>query len=233
MIYEAIGNETILPSEKILCLKKMVAGKGLDQKQLKAIQEGVYLCTNCDRCTVRCPSGIQLKELWYTVRAELIANGPPLAAILTPFSFARGLVVQRQFEDADYGRPVEKAFGKVTAPFAELINHDAAIPLNIQSQPDRSPAVKDNTFSHCFGCRSCTTVCPVVANYDHPEEKLGLLPHQIMCCLGLGLTRMACGAKMIWDCLTCYQCQENCPQQVDVCDLLFDLKNAATAESCS
>ena len=43
MIYEAIGNENILPSEKMACLKKMVAGKQLDPGQLKAIAEGVYL----------------------------------------------------------------------------------------------------------------------------------------------------------------------------------------------
>ena len=74
-------------------------------------------------------------------------------------------------------------------------------------------------------------MCPVVGNYDNPEQMLGLLPHQIMGCLGLGLTEMATGAKMIWDCLTCYKCQENCPQQVEVCDLLFDLKNVAVEEN--
>ena len=35
MIYEAIGNENILPSEKIACLKKMVAGKQLDPGQIE------------------------------------------------------------------------------------------------------------------------------------------------------------------------------------------------------
>jgi heterodisulfide reductase subunit C len=50
-----------------------------------------------------------------------------------------------------------------------------------------------------------------------------------MCSLGLGLTEMACGAGMIWDCLTCYKCQENCPQQVEVCDVLYRLKNKAVA----
>jgi heterodisulfide reductase subunit C len=73
-------------------------------------------------------------------------------------------------------------------------------------------------------------VCPVVGNYDNPEQTLGLLPHQIMCSLGLGLIEMASGAGMIWDCLTCYKCQENCPQQVEVCDILYRLKNVA-AES--
>jgi heterodisulfide reductase subunit C len=231
MIYEALGNEYILPSEKILYLKKMVYGKQLDAGQMAAIQEGVYLCTNCDRCTVRCPSGIQLKELWYTVREELLAGGPPLVSVLTPFSFARGLLVQQKLNADDYNLPIAKATQEVAGHFTELMNPDAAVPLNLQSSPEHRSALADNTFSQCFSCQTCTTVCPVVANYDTPEQVLGLLPHQIMCCLGLGLTEMAAGAKMIWDCLTCYQCQENCPQQVEVCDLLYELKNAAATQS--
>ena len=227
MIYEALGNEYILPSEKITFLKKMVSGRATDDTQLKAIQQGVYLCTNCDRCTVRCPSGIQLKELWYAVREELLLKGPPLAAILTPFSFARGLLIQPKLHADDYALPVENAVAKVAGKFAGLMKPDGAIALNTKSPEDRQPILKDRTFSHCFSCQSCTTVCPVVGNYDHPEQALGLLPHQIMSCLGLGLTQLAAGAKMIWDCLTCYKCQENCPQEVEVCDLLFDLKNVA------
>jgi heterodisulfide reductase subunit C len=38
---------------------------------------------------------------------------------------------------------------------------------------------------------------------------------------------MACGASMIWDCVTCYQCQEHCPQLVEVTDILYQLKNMA------
>ena len=91
----------------------------------------------------------------------------------------------------------------------------------------------DRSFAHCFSCQTCTSSCPVVANYQQPEDTLNLLPHQIMCCLGLGLTQMAQGAKMIWDCLTCYQCQENCPQQVEVCDLLYELKNQAAKTEVS
>ena len=227
MIYEALGNENILPSEKIACLKKMVAGKQLDPGQVKAIQEGVYLCTNCDRCTVRCPSGIRLKELWYTVREDLIASGPPLPSVLTPFSFARGLVVQPLLKAQDYDLPLARASQAVAGPVADLMKADDAIPLNAHPSAAGQPVLKDNTFAQCFSCQSCTSVCPVVGNYEQPEDTLGLLPHQIMCCLGLGLTEMARGAQMIWDCLTCYQCQENCPQQVEVCDLLYDLKNIA------
>lgn len=227
MVFEAVGNEYILPSEKMMLLKRLAAGKKLDATQTHAIQEGVYLCTNCDRCTVRCPSGIRLKELWYSVREALLADGPPLPHVLSPFSFARGLIIQETQPADRYARPIETARQAVGGRFAELMNPDTPIPLNAQNTGETQPAIQDSTYTHCFNCQSCTTVCPVVGNYDDPEQVLGLLPHQIMCSLGLGLTEMASGARMLWDCLTCYKCQENCPQQVEVCDVLYRLKNTA------
>ncbi len=229
MVFEAIGNEYILPSEKMTLLKQLASGKKLDDDQMQAIQQGVYLCTNCDRCTVHCPSGIRLKELWYSVREALLESGPPLPHILSPFSFARGLIIQESLPADIYTQPIENARQAVGGRFTNLMNPDTPIPLNTPTTAEPQTAIKDNTYTHCFSCQSCTTVCPVVANYDDPEQVLGLLPHQIMCSLGLGLTEMACGAGMIWDCLTCYQCQENCPQQVEVCDVLYRLKNTAVA----
>jgi heterodisulfide reductase subunit C/nitrate reductase gamma subunit len=229
MIFEAIGNEYILPSEKMILLKKLSSGKKIDEMQMHAIEEGVYLCTNCDRCTVRCPSGIRLKELWYSVREALLQSGPPLPHVLTPFSFARGLIVRESLSAETYAQPIEGARQAVAGGFENLMNPDAPIALNAQTNAGLPSAVKDSTYTHCFSCQSCTTVCPVVGNYNDPEQVLGLLPHQIMCSLGLGLTEMASGARMLWDCLTCYKCQENCPQQVAVCDELYRLKNIAAA----
>jgi heterodisulfide reductase subunit C/nitrate reductase gamma subunit len=229
MMFEAVGNEYILPSEKMILLKRMASGKKIDAGQMRAIEEGIYLCTNCDRCTVRCPSGIRLKELWYSVREALLESGPPLPHVLTPFSFARGLIIQEALAADAYARPIEDARQAVAGRFADLMNPDTPLPLNTLAAGETQPAIKDRTFTHCFSCQSCTTVCPVVCNYDNPEEVLGLLPHQIMCSLGLGLTEMASGARMLWDCLTCYKCQENCPQQVEVCDELYRLKNIAVA----
>jgi heterodisulfide reductase subunit C/nitrate reductase gamma subunit len=229
MIFEAIGNEYILPSEKMILLKRLASGKKIDENQMRAIQEGVYLCTNCDRCTVRCPSGIRLKELWYSVREALLETGPALPHVLTPFSFARGLIIQESLPVDAYLRPIEGARQSVAGGFENLMNPDMPIPLNAPGAGNHPPVIKDTTYTQCFSCQSCTTVCPVVANYDDPEEVLGLLPHQIMCSLGLGLTEMASGARMLWDCLTCYKCQENCPQQVEVCDVLYRLKNFAVA----
>jgi heterodisulfide reductase subunit C/nitrate reductase gamma subunit len=229
MVFEAIGNEYILPSEKMTLLKQLASGKKLDDAQMRAIQEGVYLCTNCDRCTVRCPSGIRLKELWYSVREALLESGPPLPHVLSPFSFARGLIIQEALPADNYTRPIATARQEVSGRFVSLMDPDTPLPLNPPAASETQPAIKDSTYTQCFSCQSCTTVCPVVANYENPEQVLGLLPHQIMCSLGLGLTEMASGAGMIWDCLTCYKCQENCPQQVEVCDIFYRLKNTAVA----
>jgi len=229
MMFEAIGNEYILPSEKMILLKRLAGGKKIDDVQMQAIEEGVYLCTNCDRCTVRCPSGIRLKELWYSVREALLQSGSPLPHVLSPFSFARGLIMQESLSTDRYRQPIEDARRTVGGRFVNLMNTDTPISLNAHTNENLQPALKDATYTHCFSCQSCTTVCPVVGNYDDPEQVLGLLPHQIMCSLGLGLTEMASGARMLWDCLTCYKCQENCPQQVEVCDVLYRLKNVAVA----
>jgi heterodisulfide reductase subunit C len=84
-----------------------------------------------------------------------------------------------------------------------------------------------SSFSVCFGCQNCTNVCPVVGNYENPKEVLGLLPHEIMHCLALKQKGLAIGSNMLWDCLTCYICQEHCPQGVRVTDVLYELKNLA------
>ncbi|MBW2654805.1 MAG: hypothetical protein JRC91_07690 [Deltaproteobacteria bacterium] len=80
----------ILPSERMLSLRQYFKTKDLGSPQFKAIQEGIYLCSNCDRCTVVCPAGINLKELWYDVREEFIRSGAVITPlVLSPFSYNR------------------------------------------------------------------------------------------------------------------------------------------------
>lgn len=226
MASEAIGNDYVLPSEKMTFLKSMAAGKDLTAKELKAIQEGVYLCTNCERCMVVCPSGINLRELWINVREDLIQRDVPEPLVLSPLSIVRGLN-REGLAAYDYPKPVELARQAVAGEFDSLMDPERPLFFDKIESRDEDLGLIDNTFSYCFGCQNCTTVCPVVGSYDNPQEELGLLPNQIMCCLGLGLIEMASGSRMIWDCLTCYQCQEHCPQNVEVTDLLYELKNLA------
>jgi heterodisulfide reductase subunit C/nitrate reductase gamma subunit len=226
MAFEALGNEYILPSEKMPFLRTLAAGKELSRKELRAIQEGVHLCTNCDRCTVVCPAGINLKELWLNVREDLVQRRYPEPLVLSPFSFVRGLNREKPAPD-EYSTPLETARQAVAGEFDLLMDQARSLSLKDGKTGGLGQRSEDNTFAYCFGCQNCTTICPVVGNYDNPEKALGLLPHQIMCCLGLGLIDMASGPRMLWDCVTCYQCQEHCPQNVRVTDLLYQLKNLA------
>ena len=224
--FDALGNEYILPSEKMTFLKCLAAGKKLSMRELDAIQEGVYLCTNCDRCTVVCPAGINLKELWFNVRENLVQRGCPEPLVLSPFSFYRGLNRENISED-DYVKPLERTSRVVAGKFEQVMDPSTPISFKDREIVELNKLPSSSTFAYCFGCQSCTTVCPVVVNYENPQETLGLLPHQVMNCLGLGLVEMASGPRMLWDCVTCYQCQEHCPQNVQVTDIFFQLKNIA------
>jgi len=233
--FDMIGNENILPSEKISFLKKYIHNKDLDGKGMQAIQEGIYLCTNCDRCTVVCPSGINLRDLWFSVREELIQKMRPVPLMLTPFSFYRGLNRQK-LEEESYDSPLERLQNTFAEKYKRIHKPKEVIRLTpTQKNRDEKadPPFAAGSYSYCFACENCSTVCPVVGAYDNPQQVLGLLPHQIMRSMGLNLKDLAMGSRMLWDCLTCYQCQEHCPQGVKVTDLLYELKNHAIRETNS
>jgi heterodisulfide reductase subunit C/nitrate reductase gamma subunit len=229
--FESIPNLNILPSEKIGSLKKLASGNHLTEQQLIHVQEGIYLCTNCERCTLVCPVGINLQDMWFSAREALLQRGYPEFFMLSPFSYYRGLRREALVEDG-YREPLDRT-REVIAAECHLMSPDKLIPLSPADRAfrgDLSLSAQASTFSVCFGCQSCTTVCPVVANYDNPEEVLGMLPHQIMHACGLGVRDLALGSNMLWDCLTCYQCQEHCPQGVTITDVLYELKNVAVKQ---
>jgi heterodisulfide reductase subunit C/nitrate reductase gamma subunit len=231
--FDKIGNSNILPSEKLVFLKTYASGKDLKENELKAIQEGIYLCTNCDRCTVVCPVGINLRELWLNVREELIQKGSPIPLVLSPFSFYRGLNRQ-ELDSNNYSNPMSLTRNTIADKCELMKNPDEVIsltPINKKFKEKVDLSSQATTYSYCFSCQNCSTVCPVVGNYENPQEALGLLPHQIMRSVGLGLKDLAFGSKMLWDCVTCYQCQEHCPQGVKVTDVLYELKNLAIKET--
>ncbi len=227
------GNMTILPSEKMVFLKEYVSDKDLDEETLRTIQEGAYLCTNCDRCTVVCPVGINLRDLWVNVKEEMIQKKQPVPLVLSQLSFYRG--INRQYLDSkDYSKPLDGS-RKAIAAKCELIKRPEKVipltPINKGFKNKAEISSQATTFMYCYSCENCSTVCPVVENYENPQEVLGLLPHQIMRSLGLGLSDLALGSNMLWDCVTCYQCQEHCPQGVKVTDILYELKNIAIKEA--
>jgi len=171
--------------------------------------------------------------LWFDVMEALIHKGAVSPLVLSPFSFYRGLH-QKALDNQTYTAPMQKAQAAVSAACEMLHKAQETISLPqsdkaLRAQLDQTS--EGETYAFCFSCQNCSTVCPVVENYENPQAVLGLLPHQIMRAVGLGLKDLSIGSKMLWDCLTCYQCQEHCPQKVKVTDVLYELKNMAFKET--
>ena len=84
------------------------------------------------------------------------------------------------------------------------------------------------SFGNCIQCTICSNVCPIV---DYDSNEIDMSPHQIMNLLRLGKKHLATGTRMVWTCLTCYACQENCPQGIQVTDILLELRNVGNLKA--
>ena len=193
--YRVIPNMAILPSEKLLGVKRLATARAPDV-EVALLAEGSFMCTLCGRCTRWCPSGIDLQDLWQASRRDLIQKGFP------PF-----------YERAAATTPSVPRASASTLPGLPPLS------LGLTDRPE--------TFWACVQCTTCTSVCPVVAASDDPRRDLDLTPQQIMNLMRLQLKEQAFGCRMLWDCVTCYQCQEHCPQNVKVADVLYELRNEA------
>jgi heterodisulfide reductase subunit C len=202
-VYQAIPNRSILPSEKLRVLTPLATLKENMIPSLPVVEAGEYMCTKCTRCTTVCPVGINLQDLWFNLDKTLQGQECP-----DLFSHSRDAFVKKF--DWDRKNTVIQL-----PPSGKKFTREVG--LTFQA----------STFRNCFTCMTCTNACPVVVNYTNPLEKLGLLPHLIMQNLRYGLQDNVLGARMVWDCLGCYNCQECCPQGVRVTDILFELKNLA------
>jgi heterodisulfide reductase subunit C len=200
-----LGNPGLLPSHKLVATGALAGGRLLrpDQEDnaLRAA-DGAFLCTDCGRCTSRCPVGLDLEDLWEAGRGDLAAAGLP-----APAQWVQARAAFAWAESLEPG-PGQHAFSDPDASIAPL-------------SADR------RTFSRCVQCQTCTNVCPVVAHSIDPGHGIDLTPQKVMNLLRLGLRDLALGSRMVWNCATCYQCQESCPEGVRVADIMCELRALA------
>jgi len=205
-----LGNPWLLPSHKLLATDALATGRLLrsgrvrDRLSVEGLRaaEGAFLCTDCGRCTDRCPAGLDLEDLWAAGRGDLAAAGLPAPAqwIKARSAFAWALSLE--------ARPGQHALSAPDAAYA-LLSTDCRI------------------FSRCVQCQTCTNVCPVVAHSMGSAHGIDLTPQKVMNLLRLGLRDLTLGSRMVWDCATCYQCQENCPEGIRVTDIMCELRALA------
>lgn len=53
-------------------LRRFFGRKAPTEAELKKFSETVYRCTLCGRCQETCPSGIMLRDLWFSLRQDLV-----------------------------------------------------------------------------------------------------------------------------------------------------------------
>ena len=191
-----LGNALVLPAAKLDSLRAVARGRLDGEPRRGRLAEGAYACSDCGRCTVGCPLGLRLDDLWSAGKDVLRQHGEPPAA----------------------------EWVKATAA-AEWADRLAAWPRAAAPPPRYTSLTADrHTFSACVQCQTCTNVCPVVAHSDRANG-VDATPQKVMNLLRLGLADLALGSRMVWDCATCYQCQEHCPAGIRVTEVLYELRN--------
>jgi heterodisulfide reductase subunit C len=93
------------------------------------------------------------------------------------------------------------------------------------TNPDFSETITSRlggeTITSCYQCGTCASSCPVTKITDkfNPREiiKLSLL----------GEKEEVLSGDSIWLCCSCYNCQERCPQKVEIADVVYALRNIA------
>ena len=204
-----LDNRHLLPSHKLVATGALARARlafghtaaGAGDEALRAA-EGAFHCTDCGRCSIACPVGLDLEDLWRAGRGDLAGAGLPAPAqwvqARSPLAWAESLQRDswpRSFFDPDV----------VDAPLSA----------------DRS------SFARCVQCQTCTNVCPVVAHSADPAYGVDLTPQKVMNMLRLGLRDLTLGSRMVRDCAICYQCQEHCPDGLRVADIMIELRALA------
>jgi heterodisulfide reductase subunit C/nitrate reductase gamma subunit len=205
-----LDNPYLLPSHKLIATGALASGRlppsghpadDAGDAALRAA-EGAFLCTDCGRCTSECPVGLDLEDLWQAGRGDLAAAG--LAA------------------------PAQWVQARPALAWAESLQPDSWPHSFFDPDASYAPLSADrSSFSSCVQCQTCTNVCPVVAHSTDPAYGVDLTPQKVMNLLRLGLRDLTLGSRMVWDCATCYQCQENCPEGIRVADIMVELRALA------
>ncbi len=201
-LYEIFNNQWVFPSERVTSIRESAWGRPMDRESRDAFSQGSFICTMCNKCSQLCPAGLDLQDIWRATRERLEEEFFP-----DPGIRIRELRKKHKPGKAGLKAPIVLKPGKNSVV--------ASLKKSLQGA----------TFSKCYTCLTCTSTCPVVGVTGEEPQAFGSAPHQVIHALVLGQTDLAKHGSIVWDCLTCYKCQENCPQGVRITEIFYHLKN--------
>lgn len=75
----------------------------------------------------------------------------------------------------------------------------------------------------CIQCGTCSGVCPLSVYMDHT-------PRQVMELTRSDFKHEVLQSNTIWLCASCYACTSECPKQIRITDIIYELKQRAIHE---
>ncbi len=75
----------------------------------------------------------------------------------------------------------------------------------------------------CIQCGTCSATCPVSIYMDHT-------PRQLMALTRAGFKQEVLSSVTIWLCASCYACTVDCPHEIRITDIMYELKQRAIRE---
>jgi heterodisulfide reductase subunit C len=74
----------------------------------------------------------------------------------------------------------------------------------------------------CYQCGTCSGACPVVA-----AGGMDYTPRAIMRMIQAGMEEEVLSSQTIWTCASCYACAVRCPRDIEITDVMTQLRNIA------
>lgn len=105
------------------------------------------------------------------------------------------------------------------------------IKRTIKYEVDRVPGFGREVMSvpgcealeHCIQCGTCSGVCPLSIYMDYT-------PRQVMELVRSDFKNEVLRSHTIWLCASCYACTTECPRQIRITDIMYELKQRAIKE---
>jgi len=174
----------------------------------------IWYCQSCNRCIQVCPMTVKPASVIAYIRETMLQK--KLVSMETFYHFNDLL---RRFQRVRrYGILSCLKKEKLSLSreiFNELLNApvksgEESVLLNFSNEmsPSFLKALKEAETLSCFTCQGCSSSCPVF------YEKGLFEPQSIFRMANLGLTEELFTSALIWLCIGCRRCTDNCGQSV-------------------
>jgi heterodisulfide reductase subunit C2 len=190
----------------------------------------IWYCQSCNRCINVCPMTVKPASVIAYIRETMVRKG-----LVPQDTFQRFNDLLRRFHRVRrHGilSCLKKERLSITKDeFNELLDkpvtrEDESVLLDFGTQltPSLKKALKEAETLSCFTCAGCSSSCPVF------YEKGLFEPQSIFRRANLGLTEELFTSALIWLCLGCRRCTDNCGQLVKGHSVIESLRSLAIKE---